>query len=320
MNILLRFALLLVLGTVTLVPTTQAQFVNFEETWQKFLQEDKTVNVSRIVKPAKDQTVNYLRWCLMFANNDFCSARIEECEALLTEIEFFGPRIYGDIPGFAPKYDDLKAKVDAYHRVDELWTQFLRNRQVNLRDLDLPVATRVCELGTLAKHRYMLAYMNLCAGDEAAALDNFENRVLILADKTSLRISDVEGLEREVDRMRGYFSGLSLLQRTWEDFLLTGESIGVVDPLPEVPCYVIPKMKEAILEAAVNPCTKGREQLAMIRDLEKRNNASVPDDLREKIRWLEGEVERYNADLAILGGQGLEAIPGYRYGDYCHDL
>ena len=80
MNPLLRILPVIALLLGTCLPGAQSQVINFEDTWKKFLQEEKTVNVSQIPQPSKSETYMYLRWCLMFANNNFCANNIERAE------------------------------------------------------------------------------------------------------------------------------------------------------------------------------------------------------------------------------------------------
>ncbi len=323
MNTILRILTGIVLFLGTALPATQAQVMNFEDTWKKFLQEEKTVNISQITRPSKSETYMYLRWCLMFANNNFCANSIERAEELMMEIEMIGPKAYGPIPGFALRYDDLTAKIKAYHAVDGLWTRFLRRHDVSLRELDIEKATEVCELGTLAKHRFMLAQAHFCNGDEEKAREDFERRVMILAERTSLKIEDVDGLPEEIARMRIIFNSLTDVNIAWKDFLITGQSIGF-DPTPlEKNCNPIPAIKGHILKAASNVCELGAESLIDIDRLRSAASQALPRDVSDKITWLKTQVATYDADLALLDRAWKEFMTrdSLRMGiDYPHEL
>lgn len=323
MNPLLRILPVIALLLGTCLPGAQSQVINFEDTWKKFLQEEKTVNVSQIPQPSKSETYMYLRWCLMFANNNFCANNIERAEELMMEIEMIGPKAYGPIPGFAMRYDDLAAKIKAYHAVDALWTRFLRRHDVTLRELDIDKATEVCELGTLAKHRFMLAQAHFCNGDEEKAREDFERRVMILAERTSLKIEDVDGLPEEIGRFKVIFKSLTDVNLAWKDFLVTGQSIGF-DPTPlEKNCNPIPAIKGHILKAASNVCELGTEALEDIDRLRSAASQALPRDVADKISWLKEQVATYDAELASLDRAWKEFMTrdSLRRGiDYPHEL
>jgi len=61
MNLNKYFSAFLCLCFVGLVPKLlfAQQLVNMEETWQEFLGNQKTSNVSKLVKPEKSQPANY---------------------------------------------------------------------------------------------------------------------------------------------------------------------------------------------------------------------------------------------------------------------
>ena len=323
MNTILRILTGIAFIVGTTLPSAQGQVLNFEDTWKKFLQEEKTVNISQIARPSKNETYMYLRWCLMFANNHFCANKIEQAEELMMEIEMIGPKAYGPIPGFAMRYDDLVAKIKAYHAVDALWTRFLRRHDVTLRELDIDRATEVCELGTLAKHRFMLAQAHFCAGDEDKAREDFERRVMILAERTSLKIEDVDGLPAEISRFKVIFKSLTDVNLAWKDFMVTGQSIGF-DPTPlEKNCNPIPAIKGHILKAASNVCELGTEALVDIDRLRSAASQSLPRDVTDKIAWLKNQVATYDADLALLDRAWKEFMTRdtLRQGiDYPHEL
>ena len=92
-----------------------------------------------------------------------------------------------------------------------IFINFLKYEKVTLDDLEKLGAVKVCEKGTLAKYDYMKAHALYCKGDIAAAKGNFENRVLKLAERTTLKIKDVQGLEPRVKNMKQLFIDLPAL-------------------------------------------------------------------------------------------------------------
>ena len=147
--------------------------------------------------------MDYAKYCLMNTNTYFCAGNISSAQEQMAEIADIGEDIYSKIPGFVEKHDMLDINIEAYHEVDKLWNNFLQNKNVDFEALaDLEYAQRVCEKGTLAKYAYMMAYGNYCKGDIAEATRFFQKRVITLVEKTSLQMSDVAGLEAEVDMMK----------------------------------------------------------------------------------------------------------------------
>jgi len=305
----LRYFLCLTIGMLSLFPTTKAQFVNFEDTWKEFLRNSKTSNISKLVKPSKDDTVDYAKYCLMNANTDFCSGKIRAAEDLMYEIKKIGEDGYKVIPGFKPRFDDLSLKIEAYHKVERLWRRFLNSRDVSLSELDkAAIAKKVCEKGTLAKYFYMVAYAHYCKGEIAKARDNFENRVLKLAERTSLKIKDIVGLESEVKMMKTLFKSLRKLDIAWKKYIETDVSPGFEAELPLVKCYPIPSMKAYVLQATVDLCENGPEMLKKIKDLQDSNTFPIEADLGEKLKWLDNEVGDYNGDLDTLNKAWKEFV------------
>ena len=285
---------------VLLLPASQAQFVNFEDTWREFLGNNKTSNISKLTKPSKDQVIDYSKYCLMYANTYFCSGEIGDSEDQMAEIKKIGESHYGQIPGFKEKYEDLGNKITAYHQVDRQWKRFLVGREITLADLDIAHATQVCEKGTLAKHSYMLSRVHYCQGSLDQSKDYFQNRVLKLVERTSLELKDVEGLEAEVNKSKELFQGLSLLDKAWAEYIKTDVSPGFKGELPLIRCNSLASIKAYLLQAAADLCKQGREQLKKIKKLQASNTHPIPDDVSEKLQWLETEVGKYTGDEAVL--------------------
>ena len=131
--------------------------------------------------------MDYIRYLLMNTNTSFCQSEVEKAEELITEIRTIDHKAFDAIPGFLKKMEDLEAKIKAYHRMDEIWMQFLETRTVDLKELDgVKAAKTSCEKSTLAKYSYMTVYAHYCRGDIPKAKDILENRTLRLTEKTSL--------------------------------------------------------------------------------------------------------------------------------------
>jgi hypothetical protein len=280
--------------------TANAQFVNFEETWKEFLADNKTIDFSELKKPAKDQIIDYAKYTLMYATKHFCAGDIRVAEKMIKEIHSFTEEGYSYINGYKPKFDDLTNKVEAYHEVDRLWRRFIKNRDISLKELEIEYAAQVCDKGTLAKYFYMTSAAYYCEGNIAKSKDDFENRVIKLVDYTSLEVKDVPGLEVNVNVMRQIFPNLPKLGKAWKQFLDTGISTGFQPHLPVIDCYSIPSMKEYMLNAAADLCGKGEEMLNNIKELQKTNSHPLDAGLKAKVSWLEEEVGKQNADLAVL--------------------
>jgi hypothetical protein len=292
------------------LPKTNAQVVNFEETWLEFLKDSKISNVSKLPQPGKEETVNFAKYCLMYANSRFCEGNYANAKGFMREIENAGETAYSPILGFKERYDDLGLKMEAYLQADILWKDFLLNKSVGEADLDAAeMAIRVCEKGTLAKYSYMQAHTYYCQGDVAKARNKFENYTLKIVDKTSLRIDDVEGLKPEVDNMRQVFKALDVLDISWAEYIKSGVSKGYKENLPEMECYSIPSMRAYILIAAEDVCKYGAENLKKIQRLQKTNTHDIDAELAAKINWLKGEVAIYNGDVTALNQAWKEFVP-----------
>ncbi|MCH2045664.1 MAG: hypothetical protein MK212_16225 [Saprospiraceae bacterium] len=306
----LRYSLCLMVTVCFLANTAQAQFVNFETTWKEFLQNTKASDLSNLTKPAKDDTKNYLKYCLMYATDRFCANEVIEAEKLMTEVRSIGATKYDEIPDFAARFTDLTAKIKAYHKTDVLWKRFLEKRNVDLSELkENATATKVCEKGTLAKHFHMTSHAHYCEGNLDEAKKVFESRTLKLAEKTSLKISDVEGLEAEVKMMKRIFRLLGKLEPAWKEFVSTDKSPGFSEDFPLIECYPIPSIKVYLLRAGVDPCKNGSEMLEKIRELQDINSHPLSSDIADKIKWLEDKVGSAEKDLAKLNKAWKEFTP-----------
>ncbi len=292
------------------LPQANAQVVNFEETWQEFLSDNKISNVSKLPQPAKEETENFTKYCLMYANSRFCEGNYAAAKGFIQKIKEAGPATYSAIPGFKDKFDDLELKMQAYIDADVLWRNFLLNKSTTEAELDaLDMAIRVCEKGTLAKYSYMQTHTYYCQGNVAKARERFENYTLKIVDKTSLKMEDVEGLKPEVETMRQVFKALDVLDKSWTAYMKTGISNGFDENLPEMECYSIPSMKAYILIAAKDICKNGPPMLKKIQALQKTNTHDIDAELAAKIKWLEGEVATYNGDIATLNNAWKEFVP-----------
>jgi hypothetical protein len=85
-NILSFFSLFIFSGMFCLQLQAQAELVNYEETWQKFLKEPLTSAVSKLTKPDKSNSSDYLKYCLMTATSYFCADDLREANELMAEI------------------------------------------------------------------------------------------------------------------------------------------------------------------------------------------------------------------------------------------
>ncbi|MEM6722880.1 MAG: hypothetical protein AAF598_02520 [Bacteroidota bacterium] len=288
-----------------------AQYVNFEDTWNEFLTNNKTSNISELVKPAKQDAINYAKYCLMYANTHFCAADVADAEDMMFEIARLEKEQYEAIPGFSDRQSKMERDISAYHKVDRAWTQFMSDRSVTIEALnELESVSKVCEKGTLAKLNYMLAYQHYCKGDVAEASKYFMNRVKKLVENTTLKTTDVEGFTPEYQLMKSHFEGLKKVGQAWKTFKESGESPGFDEKdLPEIACYPIPSMKAYILIAAADLCGRGAEMLANIERLEEGNQHPPKGLLAEKIDWLKSEVGKYTGDTGTLRKAWTNFLP-----------
>ena len=306
----LQFLFFFIIALISCLPNANAQFVNFEDTWKEFLDNNKISNISEMPKPSKSQKIDYVRYCLMYANSYFCSGEIKSAENMMAEIKKIGGTTYNTITGFSTKYEDLDTKIKAYYQVDRLWKRFQKSKDVSLAELEqAAVGKTVCEKGTLAKYSYMQTHALYCKGDVGEAKNIFEKRVLQLAERTSLKVGDIEGLEAEVKMMKTLFGGLPKLGKAWKEFTTTDESPGFDMELPLVECYSIPSMKEYVLRAATDVCNNGPTMLGKVQKLQASNSHPIDAALSGKIKWLEEEVGKNNGDVAVLDKAWKEFLP-----------
>jgi len=304
----LFFTLLLSAGFM--MPSLQAQVINFEETWQEFLKNEKTSSVSKLPEPAKDQTNDYLKYMLMTGNSSFCAGDFKTAEERLANVKRLGEPAYKGIPSFKEKYDDLTNKMQAAYKVDEAWGRFLQSRSTSDKELKmLELGRKVCDKGTLAKVFYMDCFNQYCKGDVAKSKEVFEGRVLQLTEKTTFSPTNVKGLPAEIKLMKEVYAGIAKLDVAWGQFMSTDKSPGFPTDIPQIDCYTIPQMKVYILRAALDVCKNGPEMLEKIRELQKTNTHPIPDDVRGKIEWLEKEVGSSKEDLAVINKAWAEFVP-----------
>lgn len=309
-----------------LITPAFSQTPNFDETWKEFLDNNKISNMSELPRPnKKSDLLDYAKYLLMNTNSKFCQSEMTKAEDLMAEINEIDPRAHKAIPGFIVKKKELEAKIDAYHSMDGIWNRFLETREALTEELeDVKAAKSSCEKRTLAKYSYMTAHNYLCQGDVLNAKSIFETRTLRLAEKTSLRVRDVEGLEAEVRNMKTMFKAMSKLDIAWETFVETGESPGFDIDLPLFPCYPIPNMKALLLKSAIDICNAGPEALEKIKQLQADSGVDLDRDLEQKIKDLEADIEVKESNLAALNEAWEAFIPDNKvkhwgkYGyDYC---
>lgn len=320
----LRKILILCLGFGFFMQTAQAQVVNFEDTWQEFLKNEKTSNVSKLGRPEKAETVTFLKFCLMYANSHFCAGEMPQANQYITEIKALGEAKYAPIPAFKAKYDDLTNKMAASVKLDGLWQRFTTQKNVTLAEIAaIPEAKKVCDKGTLAKTFYMESHAHYCKGDIPKAKENFEGRVIQLTEKTSFDMKTIKGMPAEIKMMKELFAGIAKLDPAWAAFISSGKSAGFDTELPVIDCYTIPNVKVYILRAYVDPCKNGNAMLVKIRELLAKNTSqTVPADVKEKIEWLEKEVGSAEADLATLNKAWKEFVPTDKFeggADFVYD-
>lgn len=302
MNANRPFLLTMLLGLALFLPNlTKAQLVNMEETWREFLGNQKTSNVSKLVKPEKSQPANYIKYCLMYANSYFCADNIPSADKMMREITTINSDIHAKVPGFTERYEGMKIKIKAYKKLVPVWQRFLENKSsVTRKDIAaVPEAKKVCEKGTLCKFFYMTSHAYYCEANLDDARNHFENRVLKLA-KTSFDPKNVTGLNEEIERMKLVWAGIDKLAPVWSKFIETDQSPGFDTEIPVIACYTVPNIKVCLLRAAADLCGTGDEMLQKIKELQASMSHDVPGDVADKIAWLESEVNKNNKDLANL--------------------
>lgn len=305
---------------------TGTQVGNFDETWKEFLENNKISNMSKLMIPDKVyEKPDYAKYLLMNTNSNFCQSKVEGAESLMAEIQDMDIRIHESIPGFVRKMKDLDTKIKAYHNIDAIWKQFLQTNEVKLDELEaITAAKTLCEKRTLAKYSYMMAYYHLCQGDVLKSRNIFEKRTLRLAEKTTLRVRDVEGLATEVAKMKSLYQDMSKLDVAWKSYVKTGVSPGFDIELPLFPCYPIPNMKEFVLKGGADVCNLGPVMLEKIKKLQAESGVVPDKELEGKIKELEAAIEQNEANLSALNKAWEAFIPNNqvnyknRYGyEYC---
>ena len=301
MKLTLNHLFCLIIAISCTLPNAFGQLANFDKTWEEFLKDDKISSVSELVKPPKTDKRNYAKYCLIYAKVRFCNSQINEAEKYMAEIDAIGEQQYGAVPGFRKKHTYIKTMMSAYHKTDELWEDFLINHSVDLGELaKAKDALRVCDKGTLAKYTYMEAYGYYCSGSVDKAKNRFDTRVLAIVDRTSLKMSDVNGLTGEVKNMRSLITAVHKLDDEWDNFIRTGKTRGFTQEIPVFDCNKTPLVKAYVLEAASDLCGKGEDQLKKIRRLQRSSNIQMDSELAAKVEWIEGEVGGGSGDLAAL--------------------
>lgn len=291
--------------------TAHSQTANFDETWKEFVDNDQISRVSQLMRPDKVYNKpNYAKYLLMNTNSCFCQSKVEDAEKFMAEINQIDAQVHRSIPKFVEKMDDLEKKIKAYHSMDAVWTRFLETKNVTLEELDaVKAAKSSCEKQTLAKYSYMTAYNYFCQGNIVRAKDIFENRTLRLAEKTSLRVQDVEGLAAEVSKMKKLFVNMSELDVVWKDYEETGVSPGYEKDLPLFVCNPIPNMKVLILRGAVDVCNVAPTMLAEIKELEAETGVAPVGGLKTQLKKLQESVKVTDDNLANLDKAWKAFIP-----------
>ena len=304
-SLIAALAVLLVGG-----PSARAQS-SFEETWKEFLDNDRVSNISQLIRPDPNGAkADYLKYVLIYANNDFCGSDIPSAERRLAEIDTYDARIHEAVPGFTPRFTGLVGKVRAYHAIDSLWDLFLDGRAVTLATLRaVEGADRLCEKPTGAKVSYMSAYANLCGGDEDEARRLFEERTLRLAEKTTMRVEDVRGLAPRVARMKRYFELRPALERAWLTYVQTGESPGFADDVPVYPCRPDAAIKALVLRGLADPCGAGAASLATIEALQREHSITFAENYVNGVAELRTVVAAQTDRLETLERAWAAFVP-----------
>lgn len=321
------FFFCLIINLFFVTSTSFTQTVNFEETWKEFLENNKISNMSELVTPNKIfEKPKYAKYLLMNTNSSFCQSDVEDAENLMGEILEMDTEILKSVPGFVEKMEDLEAKIEAYHSMDDVWKRFLQTKNVSQDELEAITAAKTsCEKRTLAKYSYMTAYYHFCEGDVTQAKNIFENRTLRLTEKTSLRVKDVEGLAEEVADMKSMFQDMAKLDVAWKRYLQTGVSPGFDIELPLYPCNPTPNMKALVLNGVLDLCGAAPAALEEIKQLQAESGVRPDRELAGKVKELEAAVKQKNSGLAILSEAWEAFIPDNKvkhmgqYGyDYCN--
>lgn len=303
MNLNKYFSALLCLCLVALMPNlvSAQQLVNMEETWQEFLRNSKTANISKLKKPDKSQPANYIKYSLIYANTYFCGDNIESADEMMHEIEAMGKEVWDRVPGFEERYLGLKENMKAYRALDPVWEKFLNNKtSVSKEDVEAyPEAKKICERGTLCKYFYMISHDHFCQKELEQAREVFDTRIRRLV-ATTFNPDDIEGLGVEVARMTKFWDAMDELTPAWEAYMETDISPGMQAEMPVIDCYVIPNMKACILKATYDICGVGEKMLTKLKDLKRKSTYPIPADIIDKMAFIEEEVRVIKKDLAIV--------------------
>jgi len=303
--------------------SANAQTANFDETWKEFVDNNKISRVSQLMKPDKAYNKpDYAKYLLMNTNSCFCQSKVEDAEAFMAEINQLDPRVHQSIPRFVEKMDDLEKKMKAFHSMDAVWKRFLETKNVSLEELDaVKAAKKSCEKQTLAKYSYMTAYNHFCQGNIARAKDIFETRTLRLAEKTSLRVQDVEGLAGEVSKMKTLFVNMADLDVVWQEYKETGISPGYEKDLPLFACNPIPNMKVLLLQGATDICNLAPQMIEKIKELETQTGVAPAGGLKVQLKKLQKAVNTTDNNLAELNKAWKAFIPENKliYRDYGYE-
>ena len=268
----------------------QGQVINFDNTWEEFLNDPKSSSISKLPEPQKENFIDYAKYCLMYANSHFCADEINEAQKFMSEIKQLGKDKYGGINRFEARYLDLQSKIEVYFKMSAVWKDFQSNNgSLKAFNQDVELAKSVCEKGTLAKYHYLASREAYCKGDLKTARELFEKRVLPL-ERAGLDMKRVPGLEKEVQESKKLYATLDKLAPAWKKFVDTDQSDGFADDIPYIACYPIPTVQIYLLRAKVNPCKFGPELLRKIEEIQAQYKQSMGQDVEAKIQWLKSEV------------------------------
>ena len=267
--------------------------------------------MSALARPDKAYDIeDYAKYLLMNTNSSFCQSEVNDAESLMTEIRTIDAEVHKSIPGFVKKMEELETKIEAYHSIDAIWKRFLLSKEVKPEELEAVEGAKTnCEKGTLAKYSYMTAYYHLCRGDFPKSKNIFETRTLNLAEKTTMRVEDVEGLAPEVAKMKSLFQNIPKLDIAWKTYVQTGVSPGFDMELPLFPCYPIPNMKEYVLKGMADVCNSGPAMLEKIRQLQAESGPVTDGELVKKVKDLEAAIAHNAANLSALNTAWEAFIP-----------
>jgi hypothetical protein len=284
---------------------------SFDETWKEFLDDDKVSNISVLARPNKvTDKPDYAKYLLMNTNSRFCQSEVDRAEDLLKELQAMDPTVHESIPGFKPKFTGLVESMGAYYSIDDLWNRYLKTKDVTLEQLEaVEGTTRICEKASAAKYYHMLAYYHLCENEMADAEEYFVNRTLKLAEKTSLKVTDVKGLAPEVAKMKALFEALPKLDKAWESYLETGISPGWDIDLPLFGCNPNPNMKALVLQGAADICGDGSSALKKIEQLQEQSDVQPDNEVIVRLQELEELVGERNENINALNAAWEDFVP-----------